>query len=186
MAHDRQPTELDHAAQITPLNREWDHAAGIDMPRLRDYRLGRTRAQLTNADVAGALLFDPSNMRYASGYRSGPLFQMHLPLRYLFVATDGPIVLFGERTIDLDTISETRPSIHTHYMLAGPELDVPRGPTKSPISLPPMAAATGAWRSTAVSRACSRRWRPAASRCATHRNGWNGRASSSRPKKSSA
>ena len=124
MAHDRQPTELDHAAQITPLNREWDHASGIDMPRLRHYRLGRTRAQLTNADVAGALLFDPSNMRYASGYRSGPLFQMHLPLRYLFVATDGPIVPFGERSIDLDTIAETRPSIHTHYMLAGPELDV--------------------------------------------------------------
>ena len=124
MGHNRQPTELDHAAQITPLNREWDHASGINMPRLRDYRLGRTRAQLTNADVAGPLLFDPSNMRYASGYRSGPLFPMHLPLRYLFVATDGPILLFGECSIDLDTIAETRPSIHTHYMLAGPELDV--------------------------------------------------------------
>ena len=109
---------LDAAAEITPLNREWDHEAMIDMARLRSYRLGRTREQLSAADVAGALLFDPCNIRYATGYRLGP-FQMHLPLSYLFIATDGPIVLFGPRPQNHDSIDEFRPAIQTSFFLNG-------------------------------------------------------------------
>ena len=126
---------LDAAAEITPLNREWDHEAMIDMARLRSYRLGRTREQLSAADVAGALLFDPCNIRYATGYRLGP-FQMHLPLSYLFIATDGPIVLFGPRprTTIPSMNSDRRSKRHSFLTVPGLTSSLLAGLPRSPTS----------------------------------------------------
>ncbi|WP_204279037.1 hypothetical protein, partial [Klebsiella aerogenes] len=47
---------------------EWA-AAGIpapDLPAMRKYRLERIRAELKRRDYAGALLYDPVNIRYAT------------------------------------------------------------------------------------------------------------------------
>ena len=68
--------------------------AQIDTRALERYRLGRLRAELVAADVAGALLADPMNIRYATGTRNMAVWTMHAPGRYAFVATDGPVVLF--------------------------------------------------------------------------------------------
>jgi len=40
-----------------------------DMARLRAYRLERVRDQLRRRDLAGCLLFDPVNIRYANVWR---------------------------------------------------------------------------------------------------------------------
>ena len=78
------------------------------MPRVRAYRLERVREQLRKLDVAGAVLFDPLNIRYATGSRNMQLWMTHNPARYAFVATDGPasacdrhgFVAEGRRPID--------------------------------------------------------------------------------------
>ncbi len=101
--------------------------AEVDRNALDRYRLARLRAELVKADVAGALLADPMNIRYATGTRNMAVWTMHAPGRYAFVATEGPVVLFefgaskhvsqGSRIVD-----ETRHSTPWFYFLAGPRV----------------------------------------------------------------
>jgi Xaa-Pro aminopeptidase len=98
-----------------------------DMRRLRAYRLGRLRAELAARDYAGALLYDPLNIRYATGSRNMAVWTMHNAARYAFVPTDGPIVLFDFHGCDhlsagLETIAEVRPAISWYFFGAGPRL----------------------------------------------------------------
>ncbi len=75
---------------------EW-RAAGIadpDLPAMRSYRLDRIRAELKRRDYAGALLYDPVNIRYATDSTNMQLWVAHNHTRHCFVATDGPVVLF--------------------------------------------------------------------------------------------
>ena len=44
-----------------------DTEAQIDMARLRSYRLARVREQLKRYDYGACVLFDPINIRYATG-----------------------------------------------------------------------------------------------------------------------
>ena len=97
----------------------------IDQEKLRAYRLARFRAELARRDYAGALLADPINIRYATGSRNMQVWTLHAPGRYVFVATDGPIVLFefsSSRHLSdgLETLSEVRTSTPWFYFLAGP------------------------------------------------------------------
>ena len=62
------------------------------MKRLRAYRLSRLRAELAARDCAGILLYDPINIRYATGSRNMAVWTTHNPARYAYVPTDGPIV----------------------------------------------------------------------------------------------
>ena len=68
--------------------------AEINQDELVRGRLARLRRSLAKADVAGALLSDPMNIRYATGTRNMSVWTMHGPGRYAFVSTDGPVVLF--------------------------------------------------------------------------------------------
>jgi Xaa-Pro dipeptidase len=75
---------------------EW-RAAGIaapDLPAMRRYRLGRIRAELKRRDLAGALLYDPVNIRYATDSTNMQPWVARNPTRHCFVATEGPVVLF--------------------------------------------------------------------------------------------
>ena len=68
--------------------------AEIDQDKLIRGRLARLRQGLAKADVAGALLSDPMNIRYATGTRNMSVWTLHGPGRYAFVPTEGPVVLF--------------------------------------------------------------------------------------------
>ena len=57
---------------------------GIDLVGMRQDRLARLRSVLRDADVAGILLFDPINIRYASDVSNMQVWCMHNPVRYLF------------------------------------------------------------------------------------------------------
>ncbi len=96
-----------------------------DMRRLRAYRLDRVRQQLKKADVAGCLLFDPINIRYATGNRNMAVWTLHNAARYCFVATEGPVVLFdyyASRHLSegLETIDERRSAISWFFFGGGP------------------------------------------------------------------
>ena len=119
--------DLSAIAHKTPIVAITDTAASLDMSRLRCYRLGRVRAQLKANDFAGCLLIDPVNIRYATGSRNYTMFQSHTPGRYLFVATEGPVVLFDavachEVARGLETITELRPAAPFSYFFSGPRL----------------------------------------------------------------
>lgn len=75
---------------------EW-REAGLelpDVPAMRSYRLDRLRGELIERGYAGALLGDPINVRYATDSTNMSLWTTHNLVRFAFVASDGPVVLF--------------------------------------------------------------------------------------------
>ncbi len=98
------------------------------LERLRLGRLGRLREQLKARELAGCVLLDPVNIRYATGARNMQVFHARNPARYLFVATEGPVVLFEfpgchHLATGLETIDEIRPATTVSYVAAGPWLE---------------------------------------------------------------
>jgi Xaa-Pro aminopeptidase len=59
-----------------------------------EHALARTRASLRRHDIAAALLFDPANVRYASGTSTMPVWAMHSIDRYVLVPVEGEPVLW--------------------------------------------------------------------------------------------
>jgi Xaa-Pro aminopeptidase len=109
-----------------PAHAEWARA-GLEEPNLdvmRAYRLERIRAQLRQRDFAGAVLTDPLNVRYATDSTNMQVWCMHNDVRYAFIATDGPVVLFdfhscGHLSSHLPLIDETRPATSWFYFESG-------------------------------------------------------------------
>jgi Xaa-Pro aminopeptidase len=105
---------------------EWA-AAGIadpDLPAMRRYRLDRIRAELKRRDYAGALLYDPVNIRYATDSTNMQQWVAHNHTRHCFVATDGPVVLFDyfscEHLSDHSgMVDEVRSAVSWIYLYGG-------------------------------------------------------------------
>ena len=99
-----------------------------DMTRMRAWRLGRVRAELKKRDYAGCLLYDPINLRYATGSRNMAVWTLHNATRYAFVPTEGPITLFDFHNCEhlshgLETIAEVRRARAWYYFAAGPRAE---------------------------------------------------------------
>lgn len=110
-------------ADLTSLVTEDNADAGIDHVAVRAWRLARTRAEMARRDIAACLLFDPVNVRYASGARNMQVFSQRNPARYLFVPVEGPVILFEftgcmHLADGLETIDEVRPAITASYVAA--------------------------------------------------------------------
>lgn len=113
-------------ASNNPAKDEWA-AANLPAPDLdviREYRLERIREQLRQRDTAGCVLYDPLNLRYAIDATNMQIWTMHNPVRYAFIATDGPVILFDfhkceHLSADYPLIDETRPAIGWAYFGAG-------------------------------------------------------------------
>lgn len=105
---------------------EWA-TAGLpapDLSAMRKYRLERIRAELKRRDYAGALLYDPVHIRYATDATNMQVWVAHNPTRYCFVATDGPVILFDyhhcEHLSDhAGTVDEVRPAVSFVYAYGG-------------------------------------------------------------------
>ncbi|MGH6880190.1 MAG: M24 family metallopeptidase [Hypericibacter sp.] len=100
----------------------------IDEVAIRRDRLARLRRKLAEHDVAAALIFDPINLRYATGSRNMQVWTMHNFVRYAFVAADGPCVLFDLATskhlaAGLETIDEIRPAWSADYVIVADRAD---------------------------------------------------------------
>jgi Xaa-Pro dipeptidase len=114
------------APQIVLAGTAFDPDGSLDLPALRLYRKSRVRDALVRADLAGIVLFNPINIRYASDARNMQVYSLHNPCRYLFIAADGHAVLFDFRNCEhlsthLETIDEIRPAKPFYYMAAGPQ-----------------------------------------------------------------
>jgi Xaa-Pro aminopeptidase len=97
-----------------------------DLDDVRLYRLGRVRRALAERDLAGIILYDQLNTRYATDATNMQIWCLHNEARYVYVPAEGPVVLFdyGGKTHlcdGLPTIDETRPPVSFLYFLAGGE-----------------------------------------------------------------
>jgi Xaa-Pro dipeptidase len=109
---------------------EWQ-ALGLELPDLdamRAYRLARVRAGLVERDCAGAVLTDPINVRYATDSTNMQLWCLHNAVRYAFVATEGPVVLFDfhncrHLSAHLPLVDEIRPGRSWFYFESGSRME---------------------------------------------------------------
>lgn len=100
----------------------------VNIPRMYAYRLSRVREQLKKYDYAGCVLYDPINIRYATGTRLNSLLSMHYTVRYCFVAAEGPVVMFEfpygmPLSEQFPTIDEVRRAQTWRRMVAGPRVE---------------------------------------------------------------
>jgi Xaa-Pro aminopeptidase len=132
MARDSISTKPAADVTATPSARPLDGGSSSlgkpDPKRLRAYRLARLRAELMKRDYAGALLYDPINVRYATGSRNMAVWLLHNATRYAFVPTEGPITLFdfhncGHLSDGLETVGEVRPARAWYYFAGGPRAE---------------------------------------------------------------
>ncbi|AEJ12865.1 MULTISPECIES: dimethylsulfonioproprionate lyase DddP [Pseudomonas] len=109
---------------------EWA-ALSLDAPHLptmREYRLGRLVQQLQVRDLAGILLFDPLNIRYATDTTNMQLWTAHNPARACFVSAGGHVVLWDFHGCDhlsahLPLINELRSGASFFYFETGGRTD---------------------------------------------------------------
>jgi len=78
-------------------------------------RLQRLRDQTAAHGLSALILFDPVNIRYATGVRNMMVYSARNPARYVFLPVVGPVVLFEYRSCehlakDKPTIDEIRPA----------------------------------------------------------------------------
>lgn len=101
--------------------------AAPDLHSMRRYRLGRVREQLRRRDVVGVLLYDPVNVRYATDSTDMQVWCTHNPVRYVWVPTEGPVVLWEFHNCEhlsyhLDLVDEIRHGQSWFYFGNGPRV----------------------------------------------------------------
>lgn len=108
-------------AAPAPFSREDLSLTAEEIAGVRLGRLARLRAEMAKRDIAGLVLTDPVNVRYACDARNMQIFCARNPARYLFVAADGPAILFdfagcGHLGEGLETLDEIRIAKTTSYV----------------------------------------------------------------------
>ena len=98
----------------------------INFKALMDYRLERIRKELRERNIPACILISPVSLRYAADIRLWPLFQSHVPMGYLFIAADGPVVSFGAgdstNPAGYCVVTEKRPAKSLDYFSGGPRM----------------------------------------------------------------
>ena len=90
----------------------------------RAYRLQRFRDEMARQDVAGLLLYDPVNIRYAFDCSNMSIWTAHNPIRYALVLNGGPGIMFEFKGCEhlndgLPGVDEVRTAIGWMFMCAG-------------------------------------------------------------------
>jgi Xaa-Pro aminopeptidase len=105
---------------------EWA-AAGLALPNLpamRRYRLDRLVGQIVAQDLAGLLLFDPLNIRYATDTTNMQIWNMHNPFRACLICADGHMVLWDYKNAPFladhnPLVAEVRSGASMFYFVNG-------------------------------------------------------------------
>jgi Xaa-Pro dipeptidase len=114
--------------------------SGIEFrQRLQRGRLAKLREQLRRFDCPAGLFYDPINIRYATDVSNMQVYSLHNPCRYVFVAVEGPVILFdfrgcehlSEASAVVDEVRAARswyhfnsgPRNHEHVTLWAAEID---------------------------------------------------------------
>ncbi|MCK0104217.1 M24 family metallopeptidase [Pseudohalocynthiibacter sp. F2068] len=96
----------------------------ITLDKARAYRLGRFREQIELHDVAGLLLYDPINIRYAFDSSNMQVWTSHNPVRYAMILANGPAILWEFKGCEhlnggLPGIDEIRTAVSWMFMTKG-------------------------------------------------------------------
>jgi len=102
--------------------------APTDLDAVRRYRLARLRREMGARDLAGLLLFDQLNTRYATDATNMQIWCSHYETRCVFVALEGPVVLFDyanhpHLAEGLPTVDDYRVMKPLSYFSAGPRAE---------------------------------------------------------------
>lgn len=100
--------------------------------RARRYRLGRLRDQMAVHDVAGLLLYDPINIRYAFDSSNMQVWTSHNPVRYALILAGGPAILWEFKGCEhlndgLPGIDEIRTAVSWMFMTKGDKASAATG-----------------------------------------------------------
>ncbi|WP_199256790.1 aminopeptidase P family N-terminal domain-containing protein [Alteribacillus sp. YIM 98480] len=92
----------------------------INLARMRQYRLHRVKDQITKNGYSACLLFDPMNVKYATGTRNMEVYIRRNPGRYVFIPVEGPVILFDYDNCEhlsegVETVDEVRPALMLSY-----------------------------------------------------------------------
>lgn len=125
----RSPGSFGDLGPGEPAIGEW-RALGLELPdvaAMRAYRLARLRAELVAQDYAGIVVADPINVRYATDSTNMQVWCLHNPVRYAFVATEGPVIVFdfhgsAHLSAHLDRVDEVRPGRGWYFFKSGPRV----------------------------------------------------------------
>ena len=93
---------------------------------IQAHRLGQIRRRLAEADCAAIVLFDPVQIRYATGTRNMQVWTMHNLCRYAVVFADGDTVLFdlpGSSHLAREHVDDIRVALTTDFMAVGGRVD---------------------------------------------------------------
>lgn len=109
---------------------EWQQA-GLTLPnldRMHQYRLDRICALLKQQGLAGILLYDPINIRYATGTTNMQVWLLHNAGRYTYISAEGKVVLWEFDHCDFladhsKVVSQIRPCISWFYFCVGSRID---------------------------------------------------------------
>jgi Xaa-Pro aminopeptidase len=106
---------------------------------IQQHRLARIRERLEQADCAAIVLFDPVNIRYATGSRNMQVWTMHNICRYTVVFAHAGAVMFelgSSSHLARDYGDDIRPSLSTDFLAVGHRgAEMSRRWTESMISL---------------------------------------------------
>lgn len=94
------------------------------LDRARAYRLGRYRALMEEHDVAGLLLYDPVNIRYAFDCSNMSIWTAHNPIRYALILNGGSGIMFEFKGCEhlndgLPGVDEIRRAVGWMFMHSG-------------------------------------------------------------------
>ncbi|MBT6509758.1 MAG: Xaa-Pro peptidase family protein [Alphaproteobacteria bacterium] len=112
------------AAQVVQYGAMEGSIPPTDLDKVRRDRLANVHRELRNRDLAGAVLLDQLNVRYATDATNMQVWCLHNEVRYCFVATDGPCILFDFSHVahlsdGLPGVTERRPARGVYYMGSG-------------------------------------------------------------------
>lgn len=96
----------------------------IDLSAVRQFRLGRVRAEMTARHIDACVLIDPVNIRYATDTRNMQVFTARNPARYAFVPVEGPVILYEftgalHLGADAELVDEVRHATTASFVAAG-------------------------------------------------------------------
>jgi len=90
--------------------------------KIQAWRVQQIRQRLIDADCAAIVLFDPVNIRYATGTRNMQVWSMHNICRYAVIfASDDPVLfeLSSSAHLAQGYVDDIRPALTTDFMAVG-------------------------------------------------------------------
>ncbi len=89
---------------------------------IQQYRLEQVKRRLVEANCSAIVLFDPVQIRYATGTRNMQVWTMHNNCRYAVIFADSAPVLFelsSSAHLSKEFVEDIRPALTTDFMAVG-------------------------------------------------------------------